>query len=120
MRLKRSRLRTLKIANKSITKDSEGVPQDVYGTPSIFDGTVWPAGGKLQVEKYGDKISSILNCKLDGDYTIEPEENHIKYVFGNFSIREGDGVYIYSDDKPDYRIISITPYKPLKMEVERL
>lgn len=120
MRLKKSRVRTLKIASKSVIKDSEGVPEDIYGTPEVFNGIVWPAGGRLQVEKYGDRIDSIMNCKLEGDYTIEPEGNHTKFVYENCAIKEGDGVYVYNEDKPDYRIISIMPYNPLKLEIERL
>ena len=120
MRMKKSRLRKIQIANKVIEKDAEGGLIVLYGSPKEFSGTVWPAGGKLQAQKYGDRVDSMLNCKLEGSYTIEPEEKHIKYTFGEFSLREDDGVYIYRDDEPDYRIISIRPYKPLLMELERL
>lgn len=120
MRMKKSRLRKIQISNKISSKDAEGGPVVSYGSPEVFTGTVWPAGGKLQVQKYGNKVESMLNCKLDGSYTIEPEEKHVKYVFGEFSLREDDGVYIYNDNEPDYRIISITPYEPLLLELERL
>lgn len=118
--MKKSRLRKLQIANKVTEKDSEGGTVVSYGSPKEFSGTVWPAGGKLQVQKYGDRVNSILNCKLDGSYTVEPEGKHVKYVFGEFSIREDDGVYVYRHDEPDYRIISITPYEPILLELERL
>lgn len=120
MRMKRSRLRTLTIANKVVTKDAEGGPVVSYNNPKEFEGTLWPAGGKLQIQKYGDKVDSMMNCKLKGNYEIIPEGNHVKYDFGGFSLREDDGVFVYTDDKPDYRIVSITAHKPLFMELERL
>lgn len=120
MRLKRSRLRTLKVANKATTKDAEGGIIVSYENPTAFEGTIWPAGGKLQIQKYGDKVDSMMNCKLKGNYEIVPEGNHVKYVFDDFSIREDDGVFVYADVEPDYRIVSITAHNPLFMELERL
>lgn len=120
MRMKRSRLQTLKVANKVVTKDAEGGPIVSYKDEKTFEGTLWPAGGKLQIQKYGDKVDSMMNCKLKGAYEIIPEGNHVRYAFGDFSIREDDGVFVYAEEEPDYRIVSITPHKPLFMELERL
>lgn len=120
MRMKKSRLRMLKIANKAVTKDSEGGPIVAYTDEKVFEGTVWPAGGKLQIQKYGDKVDSMMNCKLKGAYEIIPEGNHVRYAFGDFSLRENDGVFVYTESEPDYRVISITPHKPLFLELERL
>lgn len=120
MRLKRSRLKTILIANKITQKDNEGGTNVSYGVPQTFTGTLWPSGGELQVQKYGDRVDSVMNCKIEGSYTIEPEGKHVKYVFGDFSLREDDGVYVYGNDAPDYRIVSIKPYRYLFMELERL
>lgn len=120
MRMKRSRLRTLTVANKTVTKDAEGGPVVSYTDRKTFEGTIWPAGGKLQIQKYGDKVDSMMNCKLKGAYEIIPEGNHVRYAFGDFSIREDDGVFVYTEDEPDYRIISITPHKLLFLELERV
>lgn len=120
MRLKRSRVRTLKIANKTITKDAEGGIIVSYANATELEGTIWPAGGKLQIQKYGDKVDSMMNCKLKGGYKIVPEGNHVKYVFKDFSIREGDGVFIYTDENPDYKIVAITAHNTLFMELERV
>lgn len=120
MRMKKSRLRTLKVANKVVEKDAEGGPVVSYTDSKEFEGTLWPAGGKLQIQKYGDKVDSMMNCKLKGTYKIIPEGNHVRYAFGDFSLREDDRVFVYAEDAPDYRIISITPHIPLFMELERL
>jgi len=84
---------------------------------------VWPAGGKLQAEIYGQRLNYICNCKVDGAYTIENDEDGtLRYKFNGFGLKEGDGICIYAgeDSKPDYKIIAIKPYKPLYMEVEKI
>lgn len=120
--MKRSRMRTYHLRNKKMTKDNEGVPIISYGDPIELTGEVWPAGGKLQVETYGDRIDRIYNCKVEGDYEIQAENKVESYVFKDFDLREGDGVHLFAKTKgePDYQIISIKPYRPLYMEVEKL
>lgn len=122
MRMKRSRMRKYHLRNKKVTKDNEGVPVISYGEPIEIVGEVWPASGKLQVETYGDRIDRIYNCKVEGDYEIQAENKVESYVFGNFVLREGDGVHLFAktEDEPDYQIITIKPYKHLYMEVEKL
>lgn len=123
MRMKRSRTRALYFKNKNVTKDKEGVPNISYGTPFKFIGEIWPASSKLQVEMYGDRVNSIMNCKIKGHYIIEQEEGVTYYEFENRKIiKEGDGlcVNVKKKESPDYRIISIKPYKPLTLEVEKL
>lgn len=118
--MKRSRIQTLNLRRKTVTKDSEGVPVINWSEATQVEAEIWPAGGQLQVQTYGDRISSILNVKVKGAYSIVPEDNHLSYVFDNFTLREGDGLCIYTDNTPDHRIISIKPYKPLRLEVERI
>ena len=120
--MKRARIQTLNLKTKSATKDGEGVPAITWGSATQIQAEVWPAGGQLQVQTYGDRVNSILNVKVKGGYSIVPEGNHVAYVFKDFTLREGDGLCIYAgaNDDPDYRIIGIRPYHPLKLEVERL
>lgn len=122
MRMKRSRIRTYHLRNKKVTKDSEGVPVISYSDPIEIAGEVWPADGRLQVETYGDRIDRIYNCKVEGDYEIQAANKVESYVFENFVLREGDGVHLFSEteSEPDYQIISIKPYRPLYMEVEKI
>ena len=83
---------------------------------------VWPASGKLQTEQYGNRLNYIQNCKIDGEYKILYKNGKTIYKFREFSLCEGDGICLYSgkDNEPDYKIISIKPYRPLYMEVEKL
>lgn len=120
MRMKRSRVRTINICNKIVTKDSEGGTVISYDSPVTFHGEVWPASSQLAVEMYGDRINAIMNVRLRGQYTVEIENRIQNYVFGSVRIREGDGVCINTDSEPDYKIISIKPLRPLRMEVEKL
>ena len=118
--MKHRRIQTIKVANKVVTKDSEGVPNVSYGEPMEFKGEVWPATSKLAVDTYGERVNAIMNVKIRGIYTVVRNDNGVLgYAFDDFEIREGDGVCIESD-VPGYRIVSIKPYKPLKLEVERL
>ena len=123
MRMKRSRTRTLHFKTKKVAKDKEGVPNISYGAPFEFVGEIWSASSKLQVETYGDRVNSIMNCKIKGHYVIEQENGVTYYDFGSEKIiKEGDGlcVNVKKKENPDYRIISIKPYKPLLLEVEKL
>ena len=123
MRMKRSRIRALHFKTKNVTKDKEGVPNISYGAPFEFVGEIWSASNKLQVETYGDRVNSIMNCKIKGHYIIKQEEGVTCYEFENRKIiKEGDGlcVNVKKEESPDYRIISIKPYKPLTLEVEKL
>lgn len=105
-----------------MTKDGEGVPITSYGQSKQISGEVWPASGKLQTQMYGERLSYIRNCKVEGKYTIRQEKNHVVYDFEEFQLREGDGICVYTsiDQEPDYKIISIKPYNPLYMELEKL
>lgn len=120
--MRRKRVQTLYLKSKNVSRDKEGVPEITYGRAVELKGEVWPASGKLQVEMYGERISYIRNCKIEGRYNIRTEGEHITYVFGDFTLREGDGICLYAGeyDKPDYKIISIKPYNPLYMELEKL
>lgn len=120
MRMKMSRIRTLILKTKSVTRDTEGVPETTWSGATQIKGEVWPAGGQLQVQTYGDKVNSMLNVRIKGAYSIVPEGNHVVYQFKSFSLREGDGLCIYTSADPDYKIVSIRPYTPLKLEVERI
>ena len=120
--LKRSRLRSFYIRTRSVTKDSEGVPSESYGTAFAVKGEVWPASGKRQIEEYGDRISGISNMRLVGQYDLELEGSVpvIKLLSGSV-IRPGDGICILaaSDAEPDYKVLTITPYQPALLEIER-
>ena len=142
MRSMTKRLTKIRLANKIVTKDNEGVPSINYGAPRTFTGERWPASSALQVETYGDRIKSIQNVKIEGKYTINSDQSYTftkdSFILDEnarvlldengaslvshdeFTLREGDGVLVYRDDKPDYKVISIMPYKPLRLEIEKL
>ena len=120
MRMKASRVTPIRVYKRSVTKDSEGVPVVSWGAGISVTGEHWPAGGQRQIEQYGDRVNNMMNIRIRGDYTIEMADNgFFRYVFDSFSIQEGDGISVYSSE-PEFQIVSITPYKPLKMVVEKL
>lgn len=87
-------------------KDKEGGSVVTYEEAIEIQATIWPAGGRVQAEMYGERLSYIKNMEYDG-----PEE-----------MTEGDGVCVFTgpEDLPDYKIISIKrEYRPRMLELER-
>ena len=121
-RIKRDRLQTIYVRNRTVTKDREGVPTEMFGEAFSRKAEVWPAGGRRQIEQYGDRLANIANIRVQGKYEVASEATHIVITFedGN-TITAGDGVCIFvgGDSGPDYRVISISPTRPVHLEVER-
>ena len=122
MRMKRSRVRTLFLKNKTVEKDTEGGTYTVFSNPIEVRGEVWPANSDLQVQTYGDRVNAMQNVKIKGKYTVTSVGTKDVYSFGTFSLAAGDGlcINVAGTESPDYQIVSIRPYKPLRLEVERL
>lgn len=88
-------------------RTSEGSSYTEYAEAVEIQAIIWPAGGKVQAEMYGERLSYIKNMEYGGVETMQ----------------EGDGicVFVSPDEKPDYKIISIQPeYNPKRMELEKL
>ena len=122
MRMKRSTLKQYHLRNRKVEKDREGVPVESFGEAYSLMMQVWPAGGKVQAEQYGDRLNYIFNCRVEGRYEPVADEDGVRYQFDGFFLREKDGICLYSplDSLPDSRIIAIKPYRQLYMEVERI
>lgn len=125
MRMRRNRKQKMYLRNKQVEKDKELNTYTVYGEALPFLGEVWPAGGKVQAELYGERLSYIRNVKAEGEYwTATDRKGKVHYVYSDgLDITESDGVCIDvlpEAGQPDFKIISIKPYKPLRMEVEKL
>lgn len=123
MRLKRSRLKQYHHKKRIVEKDKEGGTNETFAPALSFDAEVWPASGKLQAEMYGERLKYIRNIRIDGKYNTKTDEKGMQhYVLPNGAdITEGDGICLYvpPDSDPDYKIISIRPYRFLKLEVEK-
>ncbi len=124
MRLRRNRLKQYHHKKAIPTKDKEGGTYTEYGSPVIFSGEAWPAGGKIQAEQYGERLCYIKNIRIDEKYSITTDErNIVHYILdGGADITEGDGIclFVNKDADPDYQIVSIKPYRFLLLEVEKL
>lgn len=104
------RIRNLKIyylKPKIIITDNEGGKYPGYSNISKeIKANIWPAGGKLQAEIYGERLNYILNMLYDGSITIN----------------EGDGICVYVEGtkSPDYKVISIKRHSHQLMELEKI
>lgn len=123
MRIRRSRLEEHHLKKRIPKKDSEGGTYETWSAAIPFYGESWPASGKVQAQEYGERLSYIQNIRIKGDYEIcVDEKGKTAYDFGNGLIfQESDGICLYTsgEREPDYKIIAIKPYRPLKLEVER-
>lgn len=124
MRMKRSRVKKYYLRKRETLKDGQGGTYEEYMDPVEWSGEVWAAGGEVQVKMYGEKLSYIRNVKIEGKYKIVTDEkNRLHYVFENgLDVAESDGMCLYvpGESKPDYKIISIKPYQPLRLECEKI
>lgn len=124
MRLRQSRLETYYHRKRFVKKDGEGSTYEEYGAASPFSGESWPASGKVQAQQYGQKLGYIRNVKIDGEYTIKSDENgNLHYILKNGTeLMELDGICLFAGEKdePDYKIVSVKPYRFLTLEVERI
>lgn len=124
MRMKQSRLQRYYLRTRTTAKDKEGNTWNEYAPAIEFRGEVWPASGKVQAELYGERLSYVRNVRIDGKYVITTDEKGIvHYVYPNgLDIVESDGVclYVNADAEPDYKVLSIKPYQPLRMECIKL
>lgn len=120
MRLRRNQIKEYQGRNRAVKKNNEGSSYIEYGDPFTFTADIYPATGKLQAEIYGERITNIVCGLIEGEYTItENSDGSFDYVFEDFHIKEGDGIQVYSSN-PDYKIISIRPYRTLYFEAEKI
>lgn len=121
MRLRRNQIKEYHGRNRAVKKNNEGSSYHEYGDPFAFTADIYPATGKLQAEIYGERITNIVCGIMEGEYTVtENSDGSFDYVFEGFHIKEGDGIQIRSLKKPDYKIISIRPYRLLYFEAEKI
>jgi hypothetical protein len=124
MRLKQSRVRHFYHKQRKVQKDSEGNTSEVFEDAGCFRGECWEAGGKLQVEMYGHRVSNIMNIRIGENYCVKTDAKGMQhYVLQNGSdLMIGNGIHVFTpnNSNPDYKIISIKPQRFLRLEVERL
>lgn len=107
MRMRRSLMKEYHLRRRVPKKDREGSNATEYAEAVEIQAIIWPAGGRIQAEMYGERLSYIKNMEYEG---AEP-------------MREGDGVCVFvgPEDPPDYKIISIKPeYSPKMLELEKM
>lgn len=124
MRIKQSRLEEIFFRKRVSEKDKEGSSYETWGAAFPVMAEIWPTSGKVQAQQYGERLSYIRNVRLEGNYIItgDAKGRAMYKTASGLKIQEGDGICLYTDPKnePDYRIISIKPYRPLKMEIEKI
>ena len=105
-------------------RDNEGNSYIEYDKANSFEAEEWPAGGKLQAERYGIRLPNIRNLRMEGEYEeVRTSNGKIGFALEHgptFTVNDGICLHVSGDSKPDYRIIAIYPYRFLTLEVERI
>lgn len=121
MRQKISRLKTYKHRPAHVEKDREGAAHIEYGSATEIQAEMWPGGGKVQTEMYGARLPNIRNLRVSGKYEEISEGRKLSYQIEDGPvISAGDGICLYSEEEPDYKVVAVYPYSFLTLEVEKL
>lgn len=106
MRLTKSRLKTYQLYKHKTTVTKEGARvQGYHKTPTTIQAIIWSAGGRVQASMYGDRLAYMLNL----------------LCYHTVDIKEKDGIAVYSQEKADYRVISIKRWQNhLQVELEAI
>ena len=100
-------MKSYHLRRRKTGKDREGGSIVEYEEAVEIKAIIWPAGGKVQAEMYGERLTYIKNMEYGGAEAMQ----------------EGDGICVFVGPEagPDYKIISIKPeYSPKVMELERI
>ena len=91
----------------STDTDVEGGVYEVWGAAVPIEARIWPAGGRVQAEQYGQRLTYMKNMLYEGAEAL----------------MEGDGICVgvAADHDPDYRIVSVQrEYMPQVIELEKV
>lgn len=70
MRLRKRAKQQIQLKKKSEKKDAEGNSFTLFLEPVSIDAELWPAGNRLQIELYGQRVTSIMNMICSNDKQI--------------------------------------------------
>lgn len=118
MRRRRNRLEMCHVCPREVHIDSEGTPIEHYQGSYAVKAEIWPAGGKVQAQVYGERLAYIKNCRIEGRYATKLEDERLVYVLAGGTLRENDKITTSKGES--YRVVSIKPYKELCLEMEKL
>ena len=85
--------------------------------------SLWPAGGKVQAEMYGQRLPNIRNLRIQGTYKEVPGTGKVSYAVKDgpvITANDGICLCVDGDAAPDYKVVAIYPYRFLVLEVEKL
>lgn len=101
MRLLARDLKTVYLKERITIRDEEGNKETGYSdNPVELKMTVQSAGGAVAAQIYGERLPYIKSCKYQGDL-IEAGKNE----------KDGICLYVSPEDKPDYEITAIQPFR---------
>ena len=122
MRLKRNRLQTVFLKPAVTQKDAEGNSYITYEDALEREVEAWPEGGKVQSERYGQRLPNIRNIRMEGKYRETEKDGKPAFELeSGIVIAANDGICyaVGASKEPDYRIVGIYPYRFLTLEIER-
>lgn len=96
MRLRKRDLKPYAYKRRETITETDGTTYSGWGDSAVLYANVQPAGGKLLVEMYGERLAYMK----------------VAYLEKTNGAIEGDRVYINAatNQEPDYKIIAIRPW----------
>ena len=97
MRLRQRDLKEYVVKRRISKEDPDGTTyEDWEEDGHVINANIQPAGGKLMVEMYGERVAYMLTA----------------FVENKTDLKETDGVCVYvsSDNDPDYKVIAAPPW----------
>lgn len=123
MRVRQNRLKRIGVCTRTTTKDKDYSPVVSYGSPQNVLAECWQTSDRLAVERYGERSLGMYTVKIPGNwekaqgkvpvYTIQRVD-----APGTIVVQEGDGLCIFTANDPDYTVVGIREYTPLRLEVQ--
>lgn len=106
MRLRKSSLKKYQLfKHKTKINDEGGRAESFEDTPQTIKAEIWSASGRVQAEIYGTRLAYILNM----------------LCYKDIDIKERDGIAVYTQNQPDYKVISIKRWSNhLQIELEAI
>ena len=104
MRLRKRDLKPYKYYRCETVKEADGTTYTDWVEQGILEANIQPAGGKLMAEMYGERLAYML----------------VGYAPANESINESDAVCVFTNDKPDYRIVAVRGWSHIVFDLEKI
>jgi hypothetical protein len=107
MRLLKRDQREVTFRPRQTLQEEDATTYEGWGDPQVIKGNIQPAGGRVMVEQYGDRLGYMLTMYVEGKPTIPA--NSGAWVFAAVDA-----------EQPDYKVVAVRPWRHTVVELEKV